>query len=603
MAALAINSPLPQFFELDGDPLNGNLYFGSVGQNPETDPVTVYWDAALTQPAAQPIQTWNGYPARTGTPAMVFTTGDYSLTVKDRRGRLILYAADSSQYNLASAVTAIRTDLANNSNSTKGAGQVGLHLTGSGEVDTSVGPYLNLQVKGLKKNYGAVMDGATSDKTAWTNAMAATGKIIEIEDGTALLDFTGATPVPQCAQIVGWGPTTSILQFGAGVTGQAIDAIAFLKMRDFKVRGSAVAGVGGIYHGKSAVWYGESHNVRVENFKGAGSYGMRVGDAQKCIIYHPYLDGNYDNLRFDRTTAAFPTSTDVVHPIIVNAQNVGLYLVDGDAMVLDAAVFDSNAKGAVVFMPRSGGTISGVELLWNRFEDNSATQSTALTDGANRYQVYAGDGTSLGGATIRFAIRSAFFAPGASAARSILLNGSACAACDIIRPDLPNTVQIACLNDAYGDWSTEWNAALDYNSVVYDPNGRDRGPYGHLTNYTPTFASSVGNYGTSYSGVPTLTRSRYKAAGRTPRLDYNVGLQLIAVTPSWLSVTLPPGWTLFSGADQEVSGRLTVNTTPTPARFVFDSAANLLKIYKADGTNFTSGAAVTFGLSAEIELA
>jgi hypothetical protein len=45
----------------------------------------VFWDAALTIPAAQPIRTLNGYPANSGTPAMIYTgTTDYSQTVKDK---------------------------------------------------------------------------------------------------------------------------------------------------------------------------------------------------------------------------------------------------------------------------------------------------------------------------------------------------------------------------------------------------------------------------------------------------------------------------------------------------------------------------------------
>lgn len=94
---LSIESPLPQFFDLDGSPLDaGSLYFGTAGANPETSPVTVYWDAAGTQPAAQPIKTMNGYAVRSGMPAKVYVTGDVSLTVKDKFGRLVYYSANNS---------------------------------------------------------------------------------------------------------------------------------------------------------------------------------------------------------------------------------------------------------------------------------------------------------------------------------------------------------------------------------------------------------------------------------------------------------------------------------------------------------------------------
>ena len=75
---LATQPPFPQYFDTDGSPLDGGrLYFGQVNQNPEIAPITVYWDAAGTQPAAQPIETLNGYTYRNGTPAQVYADTDY----------------------------------------------------------------------------------------------------------------------------------------------------------------------------------------------------------------------------------------------------------------------------------------------------------------------------------------------------------------------------------------------------------------------------------------------------------------------------------------------------------------------------------------------
>lgn len=93
---LAIESAFPQFMDIDGTPINnGQLYFGVVNLNPETNPITVYWDAAGTQPAAQPIQTINGYAVRNGSPASIFVNSDYSLNVRNGRGNLVFYAPTS----------------------------------------------------------------------------------------------------------------------------------------------------------------------------------------------------------------------------------------------------------------------------------------------------------------------------------------------------------------------------------------------------------------------------------------------------------------------------------------------------------------------------
>ena len=45
-----------------------------------------------TQPAAQPLRTVGGYLARAGAPAAVYVGSAYSMTVRDSRGALVLYA-------------------------------------------------------------------------------------------------------------------------------------------------------------------------------------------------------------------------------------------------------------------------------------------------------------------------------------------------------------------------------------------------------------------------------------------------------------------------------------------------------------------------------
>jgi hypothetical protein len=89
---IEVRSPANQFFDTDGTPLdNGYIYVGISGANPETSAQTVYWDKAGTIPAAQPIRTLNGYPARDGAVSKFYTsTKNYSITIKDKRGILVL---------------------------------------------------------------------------------------------------------------------------------------------------------------------------------------------------------------------------------------------------------------------------------------------------------------------------------------------------------------------------------------------------------------------------------------------------------------------------------------------------------------------------------
>jgi hypothetical protein len=93
MALTQVTGPYPIFTDLDGTPLDdGYLYIGEVNQDPETNPVQVYWDSALTIAATQPIRTNNGYAYRNGTPALIYTAGAFSITIRNKREEFVLYS-------------------------------------------------------------------------------------------------------------------------------------------------------------------------------------------------------------------------------------------------------------------------------------------------------------------------------------------------------------------------------------------------------------------------------------------------------------------------------------------------------------------------------
>ena len=96
--SLQIASPFQQYFGRDGSPLdNGFVYVGVANLNPETNPLTVYFDDALTIPAAQPLRTSNGYIVRNGSPARLYTSQeDFSLTVRDKSSVLVFTVADAT---------------------------------------------------------------------------------------------------------------------------------------------------------------------------------------------------------------------------------------------------------------------------------------------------------------------------------------------------------------------------------------------------------------------------------------------------------------------------------------------------------------------------
>lgn len=152
----AITSPVPQFFDLSGDPLDaGKLYIGTAGSNPITSPVTVYWDDAGTQPAAQPIRTVGGYPARNGKPARVYVgADDFSMAVMTRSDVVV-----TTELSVLSSTT-LRDDLA----APGGSALVGADDGASGSLWTTVQGFINrlisplgLRTIGFQQNYAAAV--------------------------------------------------------------------------------------------------------------------------------------------------------------------------------------------------------------------------------------------------------------------------------------------------------------------------------------------------------------------------------------------------------------------------------------------------------------
>jgi len=83
-----LTNPVPFFLDARGDLLDGgSIYVGAANQDPELHPLTVYWNAALTTPAAQPLRTLGGIIVNGAVAGYVyFADGDYSFRVRDADG-------------------------------------------------------------------------------------------------------------------------------------------------------------------------------------------------------------------------------------------------------------------------------------------------------------------------------------------------------------------------------------------------------------------------------------------------------------------------------------------------------------------------------------
>lgn len=163
MTALSIQPPFPIITDIDGQPLeDGYIWIGTAGLNPIGNPISVYWDAALSVPAALPVRTRGGYPMRSGTPARLYVNSDYSLLVQNKNGSTVYSALTATERLSADLVTFIQA--------------------GTGAVTRTAQAKMRDVVS--VKDFGAVGNGITNDRAAIQAAFNSGAKSIYFPSGT-----------------------------------------------------------------------------------------------------------------------------------------------------------------------------------------------------------------------------------------------------------------------------------------------------------------------------------------------------------------------------------------------------------------------------------
>lgn len=285
----AITTPIQQFTDLNGDPLSGGyVYIGISGQNPETAPAAVYWDSAMTQPAAQPLRTLNGMIARSGTPAAVYIGGDYSITVKDKRGALVLSLPASGSVAVALADSG-------------GASQIGFIQSGAGAVATTVQAKLREAVVSIT-DFGAVYNDPTKGAVNLAALQAAVDHFSAAFDG--YYGTAGTVRIPFGGDIYVSGPwvidRAARIEWEASPDGNnTLGArLVFPAGSDGIIIDSRVNGGGTDASGCTLVnpsLYGSSPN---------GTAGNGIKAYTRCHIINPAIDSfGGDGINIDATAA------------------------------------------------------------------------------------------------------------------------------------------------------------------------------------------------------------------------------------------------------------------------------------------------------------
>lgn len=209
-----ITSPYPVFFDTDGTPLeNGFIYIGTANQNPVTSPIAVFWDEGLTQPAAQPIRTLNGYASRNGTPSQLYTAyGNFSMLVRNRKEAQVYYTQDATIGSIFNGYPITSGQI-----STLSATQISFLQAGVGaDVRTSQD---KMRDAISVKDFGAVGDGTTDDTAAVVEAATLSPRIkFPVCSGSYVINLTPANATNVLAALNGLQTDVPLtINLGAGV--------------------------------------------------------------------------------------------------------------------------------------------------------------------------------------------------------------------------------------------------------------------------------------------------------------------------------------------------------------------------------------------------
>lgn len=239
MSALSIQPTYPIFTDIDGQPLeNGYVWIGTKNLDPQTNPINVYWDAALTIQATQPIRTLAGYPSNSGTPARLYVNSDYSIRVQNRNGSMV-YSAPAATERISGLV--ISGDIPSTAVNFLQAGTGAQTRTAQSKMRDIVSV----------KDFGAVGNGVADD-TAAIQACLDAVQTSSALGGTAYLPageykITSTLDLPANVSLEGDGQFSIIRVYGCdGINLLASNVIGPRRVANFWLYGNGAAAFSGI---------------------------------------------------------------------------------------------------------------------------------------------------------------------------------------------------------------------------------------------------------------------------------------------------------------------------------------------------------------------
>jgi hypothetical protein len=113
---VSIFPPYPIFTDRDGQPLDGGqIFIGTANLDPIVNPIAVFFDAAMTISAPQPLTTLGGYIVDgSGIASNIYCATDFSILIRSRQG-ISLVSAPSYGFRIFSDAITFNTLVINTS--------------------------------------------------------------------------------------------------------------------------------------------------------------------------------------------------------------------------------------------------------------------------------------------------------------------------------------------------------------------------------------------------------------------------------------------------------------------------------------------------------
>lgn len=242
-------------------------------------------------------------------------------------------------------------------------------------------------IKGSPANvldYGADPTGALDSKAAFTAAFVASTTVYA---PTGTYKLASGIVMPNSSILYGDQNNTVIKPAMTG--GAAITVGASCRLDGFYLNGVNSTGTIGIYYGDTAgagVSLSLVHQIRIENFLGAGAVGLKIQKALRVFIDYCYIKSNLLGCWITANAGGYPTTVHIANTTFSVNETNGLLVNACYLLAIDSCIFESNKQECLNFIPV--GEIQRVQITNTWFEDGWYTNGAKTT----KYQVQVGNG-------------------------------------------------------------------------------------------------------------------------------------------------------------------------------------------------------------------